>query len=100
MQITPAPYVTLPNGVKMPQLGLGTWPMSDAEAMISVEAALNMGYRLIDTAEIYANAYKQDADFYSFYRSLNAYRGSFNGANDIIVLQPDSEFFQFFKKTQ
>lgn len=51
-------------------------------------------------AEIYANAYKQDADFYSFYRSLNAYRGSFNGANDIIVLQPDSEFFQFFKKTQ
>lgn len=55
MQIIPAPYVTLPNGVKMPQLGLGTWPMSDAEAMISVEAALNMGYRLIDTAEIYAN---------------------------------------------
>lgn len=51
-------------------------------------------------AEIYATAYTQDSDFYSFYRSLGAYRSSFNGNNDIIVLQPDSEFFQFFKKAQ
>ena len=48
-------------------------------------------------AEIYANAYNQDAEFYAFYRSLNAYRKSFAGGNsDLMVLQPDSEFFRYF----
>jgi 2,5-diketo-D-gluconate reductase A len=55
MNLPPAPSVLLPNGVSMPRLGLGTWPMNDIEAMIAVEAALNMGYRLIDTAESYQN---------------------------------------------
>ena len=48
-------------------------------------------------AEIYANAYQQDAEFYAFYRSLIAYRKSFSGGNpDLMVLQPDSEFFRYF----
>ena len=55
MTITIAPTVTLLNGVKMPQLGLGTWPMNDAESAMAVATALRMGYRLIDTAENYAN---------------------------------------------
>ena len=55
MTIKPAPTLTLANGVKMPQLGLGTWPMNDAEAAVTVAAALDMGYRLIDTAENYEN---------------------------------------------
>ena len=55
MNLPPAPSVLLPNGVSMPRLGLGTWPMNDIEAMIAVEAALNMGYRMIDTAESYQN---------------------------------------------
>ena len=55
MNVNPAPTVTLQNGVEMPQLGLGTWPMNNHEAEITVEAALNMGYRLIDTAENYEN---------------------------------------------
>ena len=55
MTIKPAPTLALANGVKMPQLGLGTWPMNDAEAAVTVAAALDMGYRLIDTAENYAN---------------------------------------------
>jgi 2,5-diketo-D-gluconate reductase A len=50
-----APVVTLRNGAKMPLLGLGTWPMENAEAAEVVEEALGMGYRLIDTAENYAN---------------------------------------------
>ncbi|NKX54673.1 aldo/keto reductase [Arthrobacter sp. E918] len=50
-----APVVTLRNGAKMPLLGLGTWPMENAEAAEVVEAALDMGYRLIDTAESYRN---------------------------------------------
>ena len=50
-----APTVRLANGVLMPQLGLGTWPMDDAEAARVIPAALQMGYRLIDTAENYQN---------------------------------------------
>jgi modulator of FtsH protease HflC len=48
-------------------------------------------------AEIYAQAYQKDPEFYSFYRSLNAYRESFQGGGDMLVLQPDSEFFRYFK---
>ena len=55
MTITPAPTLTLANGVNMPLLGLGTWPMNDAEAAVAVAKALGMGYRLVDTAENYEN---------------------------------------------
>lgn len=54
-RIDPAPTVTLANGVEMPQLGLGTWPMTDAEAAKAVATAIETGYRLIDTAENYKN---------------------------------------------
>lgn len=47
--------VTLANGVRMPRLGLGTWPMDDAEAAVAVRRAIEGGYRLIDTAENYGN---------------------------------------------
>ncbi len=50
-----SPTVTLANGVEMPQLGLGTWPMDDAEAARVIPRAIGIGYRLIDTAENYAN---------------------------------------------
>ena len=53
--MNPAPTLTLTNGVKMPQLGLGTWPMDDADAAVAVAGALRIGYRLIDTAENYEN---------------------------------------------
>jgi 2,5-diketo-D-gluconate reductase A len=53
--IRPAPTVRLLNGIEMPQLGLGTWPMNDAEAKDAVRNALDIGYRLIDTAENYGN---------------------------------------------
>jgi 2,5-diketo-D-gluconate reductase A len=50
-----APLVTLTHGAEMPRLGLGTWPMDDAEAERVVAHALDAGYRLIDTAENYGN---------------------------------------------
>lgn len=53
--VKPAPSTVLANGVEMPQLGLGTWPMNEAEAAIAVASALDIGYRLIDTAENYGN---------------------------------------------
>lgn len=55
MPTTLAPTLTLANGVELPQLGLGTWPMNHAEAASAVTTALELGYRLIDTAENYAN---------------------------------------------
>ena len=48
-------------------------------------------------AEVFAKAYNQDAEFYAFYRSLNAYRNSFSGSgSDLMVLKPDTEFFRYF----
>jgi diketogulonate reductase-like aldo/keto reductase len=48
-------YVTLSNGVRMPMLGLGVYDMYAAEAERAVHDALQFGYRLIDTAEMYRN---------------------------------------------
>ena len=50
-------------------------------------------------AEIYARAYGRDAEFYSFYRGLQAYRRSLGKQGDIMVLQPDGEFFKYLKET-
>lgn len=49
-----------------------------------------------EAASIYASAFNQDQEFYSFVRSLNAYRESFSGG-DILVMEPNSEFFRFFQ---
>jgi len=51
-------------------------------------------------AAIYAQAYTKDREFYAFYRSLKAYRTSFASDNDLLVIQPDSEFFKYFKKAK
>lgn len=48
-------------------------------------------------SEIYAQAYSADSDFYAFYRSLGAYRGAFGAGGDMMVLQPESEFFRYFR---
>lgn len=47
--------------------------------------------------EIYAKAFGQDSEFYSFYRSLEAYKTTFNNPSDILLLQPNSDFFKYFK---
>lgn len=48
-------------------------------------------------AKTYADAYNEDKEFFAFYRSLNAYRKTFS-TNDLIVLEPDSDFFEYFKE--
>lgn len=50
--------------------------------------------------EIYALAYGKNPDFFSFYRSLNAYQKSFEGNKDILLLKPDSDFFKYFNSQQ
>ncbi|WJD96408.1 aldo/keto reductase [Streptomyces antimycoticus] len=49
------PFITLNNGVRMPQLGFGVWQIPDDEAQVAVRTALDAGYRSIDTAAIYGN---------------------------------------------
>ncbi|HRE31668.1 MAG TPA: protease modulator HflC, partial [Candidatus Berkiella sp.] len=51
-------------------------------------------------AEIYANVYGRDPEFYSFYRSLEAYRETFKNNNDMLVVKPDDAFFKYFRKSQ
>ncbi|MFJ7115772.1 aldo/keto reductase [Streptomyces albogriseolus] len=53
--MTSIPQHTLDDGTTIPALGLGTWPMDDAEAERAVTSALHAGYRLIDTAANYRN---------------------------------------------
>lgn len=48
-------YVTLSNGIKMPQLGYGVYQVSKEECERCVSDALSVGYRLIDTAQSYFN---------------------------------------------
>ena len=48
-------YLTLNNGVKIPQLGLGTWFIDDDKVADAVKAATQLGYRHIDTAQAYGN---------------------------------------------
>jgi membrane protease subunit HflC len=49
-------------------------------------------------AAIYAKAYGQDQEFYSFFRSLQAYRQSFSNKGDVLVLDPNSDFFKYMEK--
>ena len=51
-----------------------------------------------ESAAIYANAYQKDPEFYNFYRSLEAYRTAFHDKQDVLVLKPEGEFFQYMKK--
>ena len=46
---------------------------------------------------IYARAFNQNPEFYAFYRSLEAYRGSFKNKSDLLVIEPGSEFFKYMK---
>ena len=50
-------------------------------------------------AEIYANAYTEDPEFYAFYRSIDAYRKSLGKAGDLLVLDPNNEFFRYLNQS-
>ena len=49
-------------------------------------------------AAIYARVYEKDKEFYAFHRSLQAYRESFASKNDVLVLDPESEFFRYLER--
>ena len=49
-------------------------------------------------ASVYAAAYQQDPEFYSFMRSLNAYKSAFSNKGDIMLVEPDSDFFKYLNQ--
>ena len=50
-------------------------------------------------AEIYANAFEKDPEFYAFYRSINAYRNALGKEGDVLVLDPNNEFFRYLNQS-
>lgn len=66
-----------------------------AEAYRDSEIARGNGDAV--ATDIYAKAFGKNREFYKFTRSLNAYRENFSTSDDLILLQPDSEYFKYFK---
>lgn len=51
-------------------------------------------------AQIYAETYSKSPEFYSFLRSMDAYKKSFNSKQDVLILEPESDFFRYMKDTK
>lgn len=60
------------------------------------EAARTRGEGEAIAAQIYADSYGKDTDFFALLKSLDAYQNAFNNKSDVLVLQPDSQFFKYF----
>ena len=69
-----------------------------AEARRKAEEIRGEGDAL--ATQIYAQAYERDREFFNFYRSLEAYRKVFDSKSDLLLIEPDSEFFRYFKAQQ
>ncbi len=62
------------------------------------DASIIRGEGDSEAARIYASAFGRNAEFYSFYRSLQAYRESLGKQGDVLVIAPDSDFFKYLNK--
>lgn len=76
---------------------------ADAEVTVTVAKALTEGKVLLakgeaSAAKIYADAFNQNKEFFVFYRSLKAYEASFKNKQDLLVLDQNSAFFNYFKQ--
>lgn len=76
---------------------------ADATVTVTVAQARSEGQVIrsrgqAQAAQIYAEAYSKDKDFFAFYRSLKAYTESFNSKQDMLVLDQNGSFFNYFKK--
>ena len=64
------------------------------------DAQKNKGEGDAKATKIYAEAFNKNPEFYSFYRSLEAYKQSFQNKSDMMVLEPNSEFFKYLKNSK
>ena len=67
----------------------------EAEAVRDAEIIRGQGDA--EATRVYAESFDQDPEFYAFIRSLNAYQETFSNGGDIMLLQPDSQFFQYLR---
>lgn len=67
----------------------------EIESQAYREAEMTKGQGDAEAAAIYANAYNKNAEFYAFWRSLEAYKNTFSDKSDIMLLKPDSDFFRY-----
>ncbi|TRX57875.1 protease modulator HflC [Thalassomonas sp. M1454] len=77
----------------------------DAKVTIMLADAKKQAFTLrgegdATAAKVYADAYGKDPEFYGFIRSLEAYENSFSSKSDIMVVKPDSDFFNYLKATK
>ncbi len=78
---------------------------SDKERTVILANAYNEAEQIrgdgdAQSAKIYADAFSRNEEFYSFTRSLKAYINTFNANGDVLIMQPDSEFFRYFKQSE
>ena len=67
------------------------------EANAFREAEMVRGLGDAEATRIYADAYNQDPEFYAFVRSLKAYQETFNAGSDIMLIEPDNQFYQYLR---
>lgn len=77
----------------------------DAKVTVMLADANRMGREIrgqgdAEAAKVYADAYNKDTEFYHFIRSLEAYKASFKDKSDVMVVAPDSDFFDYMKNAQ
>ncbi len=87
------------------ELSAGIRADADRQRSVLLAEAYNESQQIrgqadAEAAEIYASAYGKDPDFYGLYRSLNAYKATFTGSNDVLLIKPDSQFFRYFNGTE
>lgn len=85
------------------ELALGIVADADRQTVVIAaeayrEAEQTRGDGDASSAAIYANAYNKDPEFYTFYRSINAYVNVFSNKGDMLILDPSNEFFRYLKK--
>lgn len=78
---------------------------ADRERQITLATAYKTSEQLrgdgdATAANIYAKAYSKDQEFYTLTKSLTAYKQTFNSKNDILVLEPNSQFFRYFNQSK
>jgi membrane protease subunit HflC len=84
------------------ELAIGIRADADRQARIFVaeanrDAEIIRGEGDAEATAIYADAYERDPEFFAFTRSLNSYQRTFSNKSDVMLLDPDSDYFQFLK---
>lgn len=77
----------------------------DAKVTVMIADATRLGREIrgqgdAEAAKVYADSYNKDTEFYHFIRSLEAYKASFKDKSDMMVISPDSDFFNYMKDIQ